>query len=62
MKRLAIFFVAAALVAVSVSTFSLPAAHSTGAFGKGSAFAKQIFKENRQKEKLKAGKGKKKHG
>jgi hypothetical protein len=41
---------------------SLPAAHSTGAFNKGAGFAKQIFKENRQKEKQKAGKGKKKQG
>lgn len=62
MKRLAIAFVAAALVAVNVSIFSLPAAHSTGAFNKGAGFAKQIFKENRQKEKQKAGKGKKKLG
>ena len=62
MKRLAIAFVAAALVAVSVSFLSLPAAHSAGAFNKGAGFAKQTFKENRQKEKQKAGKGKKKQG
>jgi hypothetical protein len=56
-----------ALITVGVlltTIFALPLAppaYSIGAHGKGAGFAKQIFKENRQKEKQKAGKRRKKH-
>jgi hypothetical protein len=38
----------------------LPRPYSAGAFNKGAGFAKQIFKDNKKKEKQRAGKGKKK--
>ncbi len=60
--RYRITFVTAALVTAGLVPTSVlsPAAYSAGAFNKGAGFAKQIFKDNKKKEKQRAGKGKEK--